>query len=67
MANIKSNLWVETYRPKTVADIVLPKEFKKYFNNIVKTGELPNLLLCSPTPGTRKNYNRKGISSRFGC
>lgn len=37
MANIKSNLWVETYRPKTVADIVLPKEFKKYFNNIVKT------------------------------
>lgn len=67
MANIKSNLWVETYRPKTVADIVLPKEFKKYFNNIVKTGELPNLLLCSPTPGTRKKYNRKGISSRFGC
>lgn len=50
MANIKSNLWVETYRPKTVADIVLPKEFKKYFNNIVKTGELPNLLLCSPIP-----------------
>lgn len=37
MAKIKSNLWVETYRPKTVADIVLPKEFKKYFNNIVKT------------------------------
>ena len=67
MAKIKSNLWVETYRPKTVADIVLPKEFKKYFNNIVKTGELPNLLLCSPTPGTRKKYNCKGTCSRFGC
>lgn len=60
MAKIKSSLWVETYRPKTVKDIVLPKEFMKYFNNIIKTGELPNLLLCSPTPGTRKKYNRKG-------
>lgn len=53
MAKIKSNLWVETYRPHNVKDIVLPKEFAKYFNNIVKTGELPNLLLCSPIPGTR--------------
>lgn len=67
MAKIKSNLWVETYRPKTVSDIVLPKEFKRYFNNIVKTGELPNLLLCSPIPGTRKNYSGESISSRFGC
>lgn len=50
MAQIKSTLWVETYRPHTVKDIVLPKEFSKYFNNIVKTQELPNLLLCSPTP-----------------
>ena len=50
MAKIKSNLWVETYRPRTVKDIVLPKEFAKYFNNIVKTGELPNLLLSSPIP-----------------
>lgn len=67
MANIKSNLWVETYRPKTVADIVLPKEFKKYFNNIVKTGELPNLLLCSPVPRYRKNHTGQGTCSRFEC
>ena len=37
MGKIRSNLWVETYRPQTVKDIVLPKEFSKYFNNIVKT------------------------------
>ncbi len=67
MAKIKSNLWVETYRPRTVKDIVLPKEFAKYFNNIVKTQELPNLLLSSPSPRYWKNYARKGISSRFGC
>ena len=43
MAKIKSNLWVETYRPHTVKDIVLPKEFAKYFNNIVKTRRTPKL------------------------
>lgn len=67
MAKIKSNLWVETYRPRTVKDIVLPKEFAKYFNNIVKTQELPNLLLSSPSPGTRENYTGKGIGTRFRC
>lgn len=58
MAKIISNLWTEKYRPQKVKDIVLPKEFSKYFNNIVKTQELPNLLLCSPVPGTRKKFNR---------
>lgn len=48
-----SSLWVEKYRPQTVNDMVLPKEFSKFFKNIIKTGEIPNLLLCSPTPGTR--------------
>lgn len=45
MAKIKSNLWVETYRPRTVKDIVLPKEFAKYFNNIVKTRRITKLTL----------------------
>ena len=67
MAKIKSNLWVETYRPTTVADIVLPKEFKKYFNNIVKTGELPNLLLCSPVPGTGKTTLAKALVHDLGA
>lgn len=45
MAKIKSNLWVETYRPHTVKDIVLPKEFSKYFNNIVKTRRTSKLTI----------------------
>ena len=67
MAKILSNLWTEKYRPKTVKDMVLPKEFSKYFNNIVKTGELPNLLLISPTPGTRKKFYSKGSCKRPWC
>jgi hypothetical protein len=45
MAKIISNLFVEKYRPQTVKDIVLPKEFAKYFNNIVKTRRTSKLTI----------------------
>lgn len=49
---IASGLWVEKYRPKSVAGLVLPKDFMKFFKKIVEDGDIPNLLLSSPTPGT---------------
>jgi DNA polymerase III delta prime subunit len=39
-------LWVEKYRPQTIDDCVLPAELKKTFNEIVRGGQLPNLLLA---------------------
>lgn len=51
---IASGLWVEKYRPKSVAGLVLPKDFMKFFKKIVEDGDIPNLLLSSPTPGTGK-------------
>lgn len=53
MAKINSSLWVEHFRPQSIKDIVLPKDFKKFFNNIINSEEIPNLLLYSPVPGTR--------------
>jgi DNA polymerase III delta prime subunit len=38
-------LWVEKYRPKTVADTILPQELKTTFQTFVDTGNIPNLLL----------------------
>lgn len=55
------NLWVEKYRPDTVKQIVMPKAFSDYFNKIVETGETPNLLLYSSTPGTGKTTIAKAI------
>lgn len=46
-------LWVEKYRPKTVDECILPKEQKEYFKNLVKNGEIQNMLLCG-TAGTGK-------------
>ena len=46
-------LWVEKYRPKTIDACILSEEQKKYFSNLVKNGEIQNLLLCG-SAGTGK-------------
>jgi DNA polymerase III delta prime subunit len=44
---------VEKYRPKTIDECILSKEQKDYFKNLVKNGEIQNMLLCG-TAGTGK-------------
>jgi len=41
----KTILWVEYYRPKKIADCILPASLKKTFLEFVAKNELPNLLL----------------------
>ena len=38
-------LWVEKYRPRTIDDCILPEGIKNTFRDMVKTGEVQNLLL----------------------
>lgn len=38
-------LWVEKYRPHTVADCILPERLKKPFQEYVDRKEIPNLML----------------------
>ena len=46
-----NNLYVEKYRPKTLSDLVLSNNNRKYFESI--TNEIPNLLFVG-TPGLGK-------------
>ena len=46
-------LWVEKYRPRTIDACILSEEQKKYFSDLVKNGEIQNLLLCG-SAGTGK-------------
>jgi DNA polymerase III delta prime subunit len=39
-------LWVEKYRPRTVADTILPAGLKQTFERFVADGSIPNLLLA---------------------
>ena len=54
MEFIMSNefLWVEKYRPRIVAETILPKPLKDTFQKIVDGGELPNMMFT----GTAKEY-----------
>jgi DNA polymerase III delta prime subunit len=54
-------LFTEKYRPSSVADMLLPDKYKKFFLNLVKEGEVPNLLLFSSTPGSGKTSVAKAI------
>lgn len=46
-------VWCQKYRPRTIDDCILPKELKNTFEEFVKNGDTPNLLL-SGTSGTGK-------------
>jgi len=57
-------LWVEKYRPQTVADTVLPKALKQSFTKILETGEIPNLLFTG-TAGVGKTTVAKALCNEL--
>ena len=59
-------LWVEKYRPKTIDEIVLPKDLKDTFLKIVESGELPNMLLTG-TAGLGKTTVARALCNELGC
>jgi len=58
-------LWCEKYRPKTISDCILPESIKSTFVNIVKGGELHNMLLTG-TPGLGKTTVAKALCNELG-
>lgn len=58
-------LWVEKYRPQTVADTILPKHLKETFGKIVESEEIPNLLFTG-TAGIGKTTVAKALCNQLG-
>ena len=58
-------LWVQRYRPRKVEDTILPKSLKETFINIVKSGELPNMLFTG-TAGLGKTTVARAICDELG-
>lgn len=61
----KDFLWVERYRPKTIAETILPKAMKKTFQEMVETGELQNMLF-SGSAGLGKTTVAKALCNELG-
>jgi len=59
-------LWVEKYRPKKIADTILPEGLKKTFQEFVDNGELPNMLLAG-TQGTGKTTVARALCEEVGA
>jgi DNA polymerase III delta prime subunit len=59
-------LWVESYRPQTVEDCILPERLKKPFQEYVNQGNIPNLIL-SGGPGVGKTTVAKAMCEQIGC
>jgi len=56
--------WVEKYRPQNFENIVLSSLNRKILNNIVNTGNFPNMLFYGP-PGTGKTTTIVNLISSF--
>jgi DNA polymerase III delta prime subunit len=61
----KDFLWTEKYRPKTIAETLLPEELKQTLQSVVDQGEIPNMIFSGP-PGTGKTTAAKAICNQLG-
>ena len=58
-------LWTQLYRPRKIEDCILPKSLKDTFQEFVKQGNVPNLLLCG-TQGTGKTTVARALCEELG-
>jgi DNA polymerase III delta prime subunit len=59
-------LWVERYRPQTIAECILPDNLKELFAGYIKQGELPNFLF-SGSAGVGKTTVAKALCNEIGA
>jgi len=62
----KDYLFVEKYRPRKVADCILPEKLKSVFQKFVDDKQIPNLLL-SGSSGTGKTTVARAMLEEIGC
>lgn len=63
---MRNKIWVETYRPKSVDDLILPEHTMEMLRKFRDTGDVPNLLFHSNTPGTGKTSAAKALARDLG-
>lgn len=62
----KDYLWTERYRPSTIDDVIIPDTVKEQFKAFIAQGQIPNLILTSPSPGTGKTTTALALCRELG-
>lgn len=65
-SNDEEFMWVERYRPKTLEECIIPDGLKAQFREFLQNGQIANLLLHSPSPGTGKTTTAKALCNELG-
>lgn len=50
----KNYVWEHKFRPRHIKDVILPQDYKNFFNKILEADASMNLILASKTGGTGK-------------
>lgn len=58
-------LWVEKYRPRKIAETILPKQLKETFQAIVNSGQMQNMLFTG-TAGLGKTTVARALCNEMG-
>jgi len=62
--NLNESLWVERYRPQIIEDCILPRNIKDILLAIVKSNDMPNLMLVG-TAGLGKTTSAKALCNEL--
>jgi DNA polymerase III delta prime subunit len=65
MTQFEEHLWTEKYRPRTVEEMILPKDLKETFREMLQSGVLHNMLLTG-TSGLGKTTLAKALCNQLG-
>ena len=62
ITNTKDYVWEARFRPTQLKDVILPQDYRNFFNKIVESGASMNLILASSTPGTGKSTVARALA-----
>lgn len=66
ITTIDDAIWMEKYRPNAIQGMVLPIKLKNYFNKIITTKVIPNMIFHSVKPGSGKTSSAKALCRDVG-
>ena len=58
-------VWEHKFRPTRLKDVILPQDYRNFFNKIIEAGASMNLILASSTPGSGKTTCARVIANEL--